>query len=72
MFSGDNTLQRTIYRGAVRDSAAEYERDVRMLALCDDGVSNAVIAQRMGITVASVRARIKRARQQRERAGGRL
>ena len=65
-------MQRTTYRGAVRDSAAEDERDARMLTLRENGVSNAVIAQRMGITVASVRARIKRARQQRERAGGRL
>ena len=55
-----------MYRGAVRDGAAEDERDARMLALHERSVPNSVIAQRMGVTVASVRARIKRARHNRE------
>ena len=68
---GGDTLQRTMYRGAVRDGAAEDERDARMLALYERGVPNSVIAQRMGVTIASVRSRVKRARHNRERCVGR-
>ena len=39
-----------------------------MLALSEKGVASAVIAQRMGVTIASVRERIKRARAQRDGA----
>ena len=61
-------MQRTLYRGVVRDSQAEAARDARMLALHEQGVSSAVIAQRMGVTIASVRARVKRARAERASA----
>ena len=62
---GDGPLQRANYRGSVRDSEVEDARDDRMLALNEQGVANAVIAQRMGVTPASVRVRIARARQRR-------
>ena len=55
-------MNRSSYSGAVRDSAAERARDLRMLALADQGVAVTAIAQRMGVTVNSVRERIKRAR----------
>lgn len=59
-------MERTTYRGTVRDSAFEDERDSRMLMLKEQGLSSAVIAQRMGLSIASVRSRVRRARDQRE------
>ena len=58
-------MQRTVYKGAVRDSRTEEERDARMLALSEQGLNAAVIAQRMGLSINSVRTRIKRAREHR-------
>ena len=61
-------MKRTQYMGTVRDGKAEEARDARMLALFEQGMASAVIAQRMGVTVTSVRARIKRAQAQRDGA----
>ena len=55
-------MVRAAYRGAVRDSSAESDRDQRMLALAEQGLPVGIIAQRMGVTVNSARIRIKRAR----------
>ena len=54
-------MVRTSYSGAVRDSVAEQARDARMLALTEQGVSATIVAERMGVTVNSVRMRVKRA-----------
>ena len=43
-------------------------RDARMLTLSEQGLAVTVIAQRMGVTINSVRIRIKRARDRRASA----
>lgn len=57
---------RTNYQGTVRDSEAETARDARMLALHEQGLTVAIIAQRMGVTVNSARKRIHSARATRD------
>ena len=61
-------MDRRPYSGSVRNSLAESERDARILVLAESGLSISLISQRMGLSVSSVRGRLKRARLQRARA----
>lgn len=63
------TLQRANYRGTVRNSEAESARDLRMLDLFERGLPISVLAQRMGVTSANARERIRRAREAKRGCG---
>lgn len=59
-------MKRAGYQGTVRDSGTEAVRDGRMLVLHEQGLTNGLIAQRMGVSLTSVRMRIERARAMRD------
>lgn len=62
----EGLVKRAGYQGTVRDSGTEAVRDGRMLALHEQGLTNVLIAQRMGVSLTSVRIRIERARAMRD------
>lgn len=61
-------MDRRPYSGSVRNSLVESERDARILVLAESGLAASQISQRMGLSVSSVRNRLKRARLQRARS----